>query len=183
MNTIEIRSHLTKKQWMHSWKEKVVEDTKENRRAYHSANCFYGQFFNDSEFKLYHHKEFEGNGLNTFFFGKVEKSQDGCVITGTFKKKSTANIFLIFAAILTGITSAVMLFNGNMQLFIAPAALFVIVLLCYFIVPASSRELLTGILKDISFTEPEKKQIVSAAQNENRDQKEIADQKKEDKNP
>lgn len=62
MNTIEIRSHLTKKQWMRSWKEKVVEDTKENRRAYHSSNCFYGQFFNDSEFKLYHHKEFEGNG-------------------------------------------------------------------------------------------------------------------------
>ena len=183
MNTIEIRSHLTKKQWMRSWKEKVVEDTKENRRAYHSSNCFYGQFFNDSEFKLYHHKEFEGNGLNTFFFGKVEKSADDCVITGTFKKKSTANIFLIFAAILTGITSAVMLFNGNMQLFIAPAVLFVIVLLCYFIVPASSRELLTGILKDISFTEPEKKQTVPDAQNENRDQKEIADQKKEDKNP
>ena len=153
MENYEILSHLTKKEWKKSWGNQVVEDTKENLRNYHSKTCFYGHFVNKDDFILYYHKEFEGNSLNTYFHGKVEKCPEGCRVTGSFKKKRTANIFLIFAAILTGLTTMVMVYNRNFQLMAAPAALFVIVLLCYFVVPKSSRERLMDQLKAISFAD------------------------------
>ena len=153
MENYEILSHLTKKEWKKSWSGKIVEDTKENLRSYHSKTCFYGHFINKDDFILYYHKEFEGNGLNTYFHGKVEKCPEGCRVTGTFKKKRTANIFLIFAAILTALTACVMAYNGQYQMMAAPAVLCVIVLLCYFIVPKNSKDRLMDELKEISFAD------------------------------
>ena len=91
MKTYEVVSHLTVKQWKKSWSQKVVEDTKKNVHDVYKNSCFLGHFENDNDFILYFHKEFEGNSLNTFFMGHVEKCKEGCRITGRFTKKKTAN--------------------------------------------------------------------------------------------
>ena len=148
---IEIRSHLTKQNWKKSWSDKVVEDTRENTRQYHKTNCFYGHFENDSDFILYHHKEFEGTMLTTFFMGHVEKTEEGCRITGHFSKRKTANIFFIFAAVLTLIVAIVMSFAGQIQMAIAPFFLCIIVIMCYFVMPSTAKDRLTNQLKKISF--------------------------------
>lgn len=153
MEIYEVLSHLTKKEWKKSWGNRVVEDTKANLRSYHSKNCYFGHFINNDEFVLYYHKEFEGNSLNTYFHGSVEKCDEGCRVTGHFVKKRTANIFLLFAAVLTGLTTLVMAYNGNFQMMAAPAVLCAIVLLCYFVTPKNSKERLEEGLKEISFAE------------------------------
>ena len=153
METYEVLSHLTKKEWKKSWGNRVVEDTKANLRSYHSKNCYFGHFINNDEFVLYYHKEFEGNSLNTYFHGSVEKCDEGCRVTGHFAKKRTANIFLLFAAVLTGLTTLVMAYNGNFQMMAAPAVLCAIVLLCYFVTPKNSKERLEEGLKEISFAD------------------------------
>lgn len=149
--TIEVRSHLTKQNWKKSWNDKIVEDTRENTRQYHKTNCFYGHFENDSDFILYHHKEFEGTMLTTFFMGHVEKTEEGCKITGYFSKRKTANIFFTFAAVFTLIVAIVMAFAGQLQMAVAPLFLCVIVVLCYFVMPRTSKERLIEALKKISF--------------------------------
>lgn len=144
---------MTKKEWKKSWGNRVVEDTKANLRSYHSKNCYFGHFINNDEFVLYYHKEFEGNSLNTYFHGSVEKCAEGCRVTGHFSKKRTANIFLIFAAVLTGLTTLVMAYNRSFQMMAAPAVLCAIVLLCYFVTPKNSKERLQEGLKEISFAD------------------------------
>lgn len=153
METYEVLSHLTKKEWKKSWGNRVVEDTKANLRSYHSKNCYYGHFINNDEFILYYHKEFEGNSLNTYFHGCVEKCDEGCRVTGHFAKKRTANIFLLFAAFLTGLTTLVMAYNGNFQMMAAPVVLCAVVLLCYFVTPKNSKDRLEEGLKEISFAD------------------------------
>jgi len=153
MGSVEIISHLTKKAWKKSWKEKVVEDTKFNVREYHKQNCFFGHFINEDDFILYHHKEFEGNSMNTYFFGHVEKCEQGCKITGSFSKKKTANIFLKFGALLTLVTALVFGAQGQLQMMLAPAVLCVILILCLVVNPQSSRERLLDALKKISFSD------------------------------
>lgn len=153
MEKVEILSHLTPREWKTAWNENVVEDTKKNVRAVDSRSCFLGHFENESDFILYYHKEFENNSLNTFFMGHVESAEEGCRVTGYYAKKKTANIFLIFAMIITAITTVVMLFGGMGQMVIAPAALCAICAVCFFTIPKTTKELLFERLKKISFSE------------------------------
>ena len=155
MKTYEVVSHLTVKQWKKSWSQKVVEDTKKNVHDVYKNSCFLGHFENDNDFILYFHKEFEGNSLNTFFMGHVEKCKEGCRITGRFTKKKTANIFLIFAAVLTFVTTLAFAVQGAFQMMATPAVLCIIVLACYFVTPQSAQDRLTELLKEISFEDAE----------------------------
>ena len=38
MENVTIVSHLTPQEWKKSWEDKVVEDTKQNMRAYHLSS-------------------------------------------------------------------------------------------------------------------------------------------------
>ncbi len=63
-----------------SWENKVVEDFRENMRAYPSQqNCFGGHFKNDRDFTICHHKEFEikGMSLGLYFNGTIEMMSVG----------------------------------------------------------------------------------------------------------
>ena len=56
MENVTIISHLTPREWKMSWENKVVEDSRENMRAYQQQNCFWGHFKNDRDFTICHHK-------------------------------------------------------------------------------------------------------------------------------
>ena len=64
MENVTIISHLTPREWKMSWENKVVEDSRENMRAYQQQNCFWGHFKNDRDFTICHHKEFEIKGMS-----------------------------------------------------------------------------------------------------------------------
>ena len=151
METYEIISPLSVKQWKKAWNGAVVEDSRENRKNYHQKTCYCGHFTSDNEFILYYHKEFENYSLNTNFFGRLEKHGRGCRLTGHFAKKRTANIFLVFASALTAVTTIVMGFSGQFKMMCAPAVLCVILLLCLFIIPKGTQDILVNVLKEISF--------------------------------
>lgn len=153
MEKVEILSHLTAKEWKVAWNDNVVEDTKKNVRAVDSKNCFLGHFENEQDFILYFHKEFEGSSLSTFFMGHLEDTKEGCRVTGHYTKKRTANMFLIFAMIITAVTTLAMLFGGMTQMAIAPAGLCAICAICFFNTPKSTKDLLFERLKKISFSE------------------------------
>lgn len=72
-----------------SWEDKVVEDAKENMRAYQLSNCFWGHFKNDNEFTICHHKdgEIKSTSLGLYFNGTIENDEHGCKIVGKFGKK------------------------------------------------------------------------------------------------
>lgn len=96
MENVTIVSHLTPQEWKKSWEDKVVEDTKQNMRAYQQQNCYWGHFKNDRDFTICHHKEFEikGMSLGLYFNGRIEDDERGCKIVGKFGKKHSANLFL-----------------------------------------------------------------------------------------
>lgn len=102
MENVTIISHLTPREWKMSWENKVVEDSRENMRAYQQQNCFWGHFKNDRDFTICHHKEFEikGMSLGLYFNGTIEDDERGCKIVGKFGKKKTANLFLGMGAAL-----------------------------------------------------------------------------------
>ena len=52
MENVTIISHLTPREWKMSWENKVVEDSRENMRAYQQQNCFWGHFKNDRDFTI-----------------------------------------------------------------------------------------------------------------------------------
>ena len=52
MENVTIVSHLTPQEWKKSWEDKVVEDTKQNMRAYQQQNCYWGHFKNDRDFTI-----------------------------------------------------------------------------------------------------------------------------------
>lgn len=90
MENVTIVSHLTPQEWKKSWEDKVVEDTKQNMRAYQQQNCYWGHFKNDRDFTICHHKEFEikGMSLGLYFNGRIEDDERGCKIVGKFGKKA-----------------------------------------------------------------------------------------------
>ena len=102
MENVTIVSHLTPQEWKKSWEDKVVEDTKQNMRAYQQQNCYWGHFKNDRDFTICHHKEFEikGMSLGLYFNGRIEDDERGCKIVGKFGKKHSANLFLGMGAAL-----------------------------------------------------------------------------------
>lgn len=96
MENVTIISHLTPREWKMSWENKVVEDTRENMRAYQQQNCFWGHFKNDRDFTICHHKEFEIKGMSfgLYFNGTIEDDERGCKIVGKFGKKKRQICFL-----------------------------------------------------------------------------------------
>lgn len=153
MKNVTIISHLTPEEWKMSWNKKVVEDTRENMRAYQQKNCYWGHFSNDSDFSICHHKEYElkGMSLGLYFNGHLENDERGCRITGTFGKKVTANIFLAMGSVLCMIAMFASMVRADIEVSIVSAVLLVILLICYFAKPQKGQERILKQLEKISF--------------------------------
>lgn len=153
MKNITIISHLTPEEWKKSWKAKVVEDTKENMRAYQETNCFWGHFKNASDFTICYHKEYEikSMSLRMYFNGHLEKDKQGCKITGNFGKKWSANLFLGLGAILCFAALLGSVAKGDYEILITSAVLFILLLFTYFNKPKKEQQRLLQQLEKISF--------------------------------
>jgi hypothetical protein len=153
MENVTIISHLTPEEWKRSWRDKVVEDTKENMRAYQQETCYWGHFKGDRDFTICHHKEFEikGMSLGMYFNGRVEKDEKGSRITGTFGKKWSANIFLAMGGVLCIIALFGALARADQEVSIVASVLLVILIICYFVKPQSGQKRILTQLETISF--------------------------------
>ncbi len=153
MKNVTIISHLTPQEWKNSWDAKVVYDSKENKDATRSQNCFWGHFDNDRDFTICYHKEFEikGMSLSQYFRGTIEADPQGTKITGSFGKKLSANLFLGLGAVLCIMAMIGAQANGDSNVMITALVLMVILMLFYFIRPRKGQERILEELKQISF--------------------------------
>ncbi len=154
MKNVTIVSHLTPLEWKLSWKDKVVEDTRENMKEYQSKACFWGHFSTDRDFTICHHREFEVKGMSMglYFNGRVEPDEQGSRIVGSFGKKWSANIFLIAGAILCLLVMFAGIFvRADMQITLVAAVLLVILVVFYFVRPNSGQQRILDELKEVSF--------------------------------
>lgn len=136
-----------------SWEAKVVEDTRENMRAYQQKDCFWGHFSGDNDFTICHHREFEikGMSLGQYFNGHLEADEQGCRITGTFGKKLSANIFLALGAVFCLVAFISAIVKSDFQVSVTAAVLLVILLSVYFARPKKGQERIFKYLQKISF--------------------------------
>lgn len=155
MEHITIISHLTPTEWKLSWADKVVEDTRENMRAYQQSTCYWGHFKNDQDFVICHHKEYEikSMSLGMYFTGRLEPYEKGSRITGKFGKKLSANLFLAMGSVLCLVALFGSMVRADREVMIVSAALFVVLFLCYLAKPRKGQRLIQGQLEKISFDE------------------------------
>lgn len=153
MKNVTIISHLTPEEWKMSWKDKVVEDTRENMRAYQQRDCFWGHFTSDSDFTICHHKEFEikGMSLSQYFTGHLEADEQGSRITGKFGKKLSANMFLAVGGVFCMVAFFGSWVRMDIQVAITSAVLLAIILAVYFAKPKKGQERIMKYLEKISF--------------------------------
>ncbi|MCD7819643.1 MAG: hypothetical protein LUH07_11420 [Lachnospiraceae bacterium] len=153
MKNVTIISHLTPEEWKLSWKDKVVEDTKENMKEYQSSSCFWGHFSNSTDFTICHHKEFEIKGMSfgLYFNGTVEWDEKGSKITGKFGKKKTADLFLIAGIILCLLALAGATLQADREVSIVSSVLLLILIIFYLVKPKNGQERILNQLKKISF--------------------------------
>lgn len=153
MKNVTIISHLTPEEWKMSWKDKVVEDNRENMRAYQQLDCFWGHFTSDSDFIICHHKEFEikGMSLSQYFTGHLEWDEQGSRITGKFGKKLTANMFLAIGGVFCIIAFIGAWARMDIQVSITSAVLLAIILAVYFAKPKKGQDRIMKHLEKISF--------------------------------
>ncbi len=155
MENVTIVSHLTPREWKYSWEDKVVEDTRENMRAYQQQTCFWGHFKNDKEFTICHHKEFEikGMSLGMYFTGRIEEDKRGCKIVGKFGKKRTTNLFLGMGAALCIAAMFGAIAREDMEVSIVATVLLIILIVIYLVKPKKGQQRILSQLEKISFDE------------------------------
>lgn len=153
MQNVTIVSHLTPEEWKLSWKDKVVEDTRENMKEYQSSSCFWGHFKNTTDFTICYHKEFEIKGMSfgMYFNGKLEWDEQGSKITGKFGKKKTADLFLIAGIILCLLALVGATLQSDSEVSIVSSVLLIILLIFYLVKPKRGQERILNQLKKISF--------------------------------
>ena len=153
MKNVTIKSHLTVPEWKLSFEDKVVEDTRENMRAYQQSNCFWGHFMDNNNFIICHHKdgEIKGMSLGLYFTGRVEKDEHGCTVTGSFGRKLSANIFLGFGAVLCILSMIGSLSREDTEVLIVSSILLIILFMIYFYRPKSGQKVILDELEKISF--------------------------------
>jgi len=153
MSDVKVLSHLHVNDWIESWKDKVVEDTNENKRATQKQNCFWGHFINDSDFVLCFHKEFEVKSfsLRPNFYGHIVKDEKGCVITGHFGRKASVNVFLGIGAILCLMAVIGSVPRQDLTTLISALVLLGVLVLVYILKPKRDREIVINKLQEISF--------------------------------
>ncbi len=153
MKNVTIISHLTPEEWKMSWKDKVVEDNRENMNAYRQIDCFWGHFTSDSDFTICHHKEFEikGMSLSQYFTGHLEVDERGSRITGKFGKKLSANMLLAIGGVFCIIAFISAWVKMDIEVSVTSAVLLAIILAVYFAKPKKGQDKILKHLEKISF--------------------------------
>lgn len=153
MGKITIISHLSPEEWKASWEAKVVEDSSKGMKEFHKCDCFCGRFYNEKDFLMFHHKEFESKtfSLGMYLNGRIEKDVQGSKITGTIGKKWSSNLFLGAGAALSLVAFLGSLLRAEYEVAITSAVLLVILVFVYFARPKNEQEILVQHLKSISF--------------------------------
>ena len=140
MENVTIISHLTPREWKMSWENKVVEDSRENMRAYQQQNCFWGHFKNDRDFMICHHSIFEIKGMS-LDFTLMEQSKMMSVVVRllVIRKKKTANLFLEWERLcIAAIFGAIA--RQDMEVSIVAIVLLAILLIVYFAKPQKGQK-------------------------------------------
>lgn len=80
----------------------MQEDTGKGRWADQSQAYYEGYFYTERDFRLCRHQEYEIKGMSVglYFQGHLEETEEGSRITGRFRKKVGANLFLFLGAAL-----------------------------------------------------------------------------------
>lgn len=77
-------------------------------RNHRFETCFYGCRTGQFEFQLYHHTAKKRDGGSTGFFGRIEQSENGSVITGKFRKPVYTYVIAVLWALVTLFLSLVL---------------------------------------------------------------------------
>ncbi|MBQ8965702.1 hypothetical protein [Ruminococcus sp.] len=103
-----VRSGLTKKKLLKRISGDMVEyrpswnilSTGRFMRAHRTESVYYGRI-SGSEVELYYHRAGKRDGGSTGFYGTVSETEEGCVLTGRFRKPVyayvTAAVFVVLA--------------------------------------------------------------------------------------
>ena len=62
-------------------------------RKYRLESCYYGCRTSSSEFRLFHHQAKKRDGGSTGFYGKIEATESGSRISGSFRKPAYTYVF------------------------------------------------------------------------------------------
>ena len=88
-------------------------------RAHKFDSCFYGCRTSSDEFQVFHHEAKKRDGGSTGFFGKIIETENGSLITGSFRKPVYT---YVFAAVWTVIVLLIALMAAGMREFGAAGA-------------------------------------------------------------
>ncbi|MDE6150032.1 MAG: hypothetical protein K2F81_08075, partial [Ruminococcus sp.] len=70
-------------------------------RSHRFETCFYGCRTGQFKFQLYHHMAKKRDGGATGFFGKIEQTENGSVIKGSFRKPVYTYVIAVLWTIIT----------------------------------------------------------------------------------
>ena len=62
-------------------------------RKYRLESCYYGCRMSSEEFRLFHHAAKKRDGGSTGFYGRIEKTESGSHISGSFRKPAYTYVF------------------------------------------------------------------------------------------
>lgn len=163
VGTIIRNSCLTPEEWKLSWQDKVreagkkrparkkeVQEAKGKRRA-----CYEGYFFGERDFRLCRRQEYEikGMSIGLYFQGHLEETKEGCRITGRFRKKPGANLFLLLGAVLCLAAAGKSFLTADYGILALSLGLFAVLLFCFWSKPKKGCKMILRQLERISTDE------------------------------
>ncbi len=118
-----------------------------------SSRAYYaGGFYKERDFRLCRHREYEIKGMSVglYFQGHLEETQEGCRITGTFRKKASANLLLLLGAGLCLLALPNAWMGGEYAAAVLSLGLFGVLLSCFLAKPKKGCRMLLRQLERIS---------------------------------
>lgn len=80
-------------------------------RKYRYETCFYGCRTSSTQFRLFHHEAKKRDGGSTGFYGTIEETENGSLISGSFRKPTYT---YVFGAIWTLVIAVLTLFSVSL---------------------------------------------------------------------
>ncbi len=155
MDRIAIVSPLKPDEWIASWEDKVIDVNVKKNNTHFRTNYFGGEFKSDTEFILGYHKAYESKSLSMdeYFYGSIEEAEKGCRIVGSYSKKKSVRLYLAMGIVMFLVVAAAAIFNGQLEVSLLSAGLFLLFLFMLTSKPKEERERLKEYLIQISADE------------------------------
>lgn len=128
------------------------EDTGKRRSAALNRSYYEGNFYKERDFRLCRHQPYEIKGMSVglYFQGHLEETEEGCRITGRFRKKGSANLFLILGLVLCLIALPKAWMGGQHMVAALSLGLFGVFLYCFLVKSKKGCRMLLRQLERIS---------------------------------